>query len=420
MCDVLIVGAGPAGAVAGLVLARAGVRVRLVDRASFPRDKLCGDTVNPGTLSRLERLGVAGEIVARGLRVDGMVITGEGGVAVEGRYPAGVHGRAIVRRELDWLLVQQAIAAGCEFETGVNVRGAVVAGDKSGGVVHGVRVSARSGEAQIDAPITIAADGRRSTIGFGLGFARHPARPRRWAIGAYYENFPNRVGHPSDPRTRGVGVGSLSAPHDGAPGVEGVSDPASERGALGEMHVRRGRYIGIAPIPGGLTNVCLVRPSRPGDVELREPAALLARELQRDPLLRARANGARLASAPVVLGPLAVDVDRDRAIDGLLVAGDAAGFIDPMTGDGLRFAVRGGELAAAAALRALAHGWRGVHAQLAAERRAEFGGKWRFNRALRALVASPRAVGVAALGARVAPTVLERVIAHAGDCYLPT
>jgi len=389
MCDVLIVGAGPAGAIAALVLARAGARVRLVDRASFPRDKLCGDTVNPGALARLERLGVAGDVVARGLRVDGMVVTGEGGVAVDGRYPAGVYGRAIVRRELDWLLVEAAMAAGCQFEPGVHVRGAAIVDEKSGRAVRGVRVSARGGEAHIDAPITIAADGRRSTIGFGLGFARHPARPRRWAIGAYYADF--------------------------ATGVRQVPDPV---GTLGEMHVRRGRYVGVAPIPGGLTNVCLVRPSRPGDAELRDPAALLARELQRDPLLRDRAADARLVSAPVVLGPLAVDVDPDAAIDGLLVAGDAAGFIDPMTGDGLRFAIRGGELAAAAALRALAHGWHGVHAQLAAERRAEFSGKWRFNRALRALVASPRAVGAAAVGARVAPGVLARVIAHAGDCGL--
>src|SRR6185503_7277086 len=109
MQDVLIVGAGPAGAIAGLVLARAGVRVRIVDRASFPRDKLCGDTVNPGTLARLQALGVADAIVACGLRVDGMVVTGEGGVSIEGRYPAGAHGRAIVRRDLDWLLLQAAI-----------------------------------------------------------------------------------------------------------------------------------------------------------------------------------------------------------------------------------------------------------------------------------------------------------------------
>jgi flavin-dependent dehydrogenase len=50
-CDVLIVGAGPAGTIAGLVAARAGARVRIVDRALFPRDKLCGDTVNPGTMA---------------------------------------------------------------------------------------------------------------------------------------------------------------------------------------------------------------------------------------------------------------------------------------------------------------------------------------------------------------------------------
>jgi flavin-dependent dehydrogenase len=184
------------------------------------------------------------------------------------------------------------------------------------------------------------------------------------------------------------------------------------------MHVRRGRYIGVAPVPGGLTNVCLVRPSRPGDADLRDPAALLARELQRDPLLRERAAGARATGPPVVLGPLAVDV-RDEAIDGLLLAGDAAGFIDPMTGDGLRFAVRGGELAAAAALRALEHGWDGVHARLAAARHAEFSGKCRFNRALRALVSSPRAVDVAAFGARCAPAVLRAAIAHAGDCHAP-
>src|SRR6185295_19690751 len=114
----------------------------------------------------------------------------------------------------------------------------------------------------------------------------------------------------------------------------------------------------------------------------------------------------RLAGPPVVLGPLAVDV-RDTAIDGLLLAGDAAGFIDPMTGDGLRFATRGGELVASAALRALEHGWSGVHTRLAAERSREFVSKWRFNRALRALVASPRAVDAATLAARVAPAVLH-------------
>src|SRR5471032_579021 len=107
-CDVLIVGAGPAGSVAGIVLARAGARVRIVDRATFPRDKLCGDTVTPGTLARLTRLGTAQDTDARGLRVDGMLVTGARGVAIEGRYPEGRSGRAILRRDLDWLLLQQA------------------------------------------------------------------------------------------------------------------------------------------------------------------------------------------------------------------------------------------------------------------------------------------------------------------------
>ena len=116
-----------------------------------------------------------------------------------------------------------------------------------------------------------------------------------------------------------------------------------------------------------------------------------------------------------MLGPLAVE-GTGAAIDGLLLAGDAAGFIDPMTGDGLRFAVRGGELAAAAALEALEHGWTGVHRRLAERRRVEFAGKWRFDRMLRALVGSPRAVEAAALGASVAPGVLRAIISRAGDC----
>jgi flavin-dependent dehydrogenase len=112
---------------------------------------------------------------------------------------------------------------------------------------------------------------------------------------------------------------------------------------------------------------------------------------------------------------LAVD-SVNASIDGLLLAGDASGFVDPMTGDGLRFAVRGAELAADAAMAALEHGWTGLHGRLAAARKREFAYKWRFNRALRALVASPRAIEAAAFGAWLAPSVVRAVIARAGDC----
>jgi flavin-dependent dehydrogenase len=146
MLDVLIVGAGPAGAVAAVVLARAGVRVRIVDRATFPRGKLCGDTVNPGALARLQALGLAADLEVRGLPVAGMLVTGERGVAIEGRYPDGVVGRAIVRRDLDWLLLRGAIDAGCQFEAGVSVRGAVVTDDKAGRAVSGVTIGRTAGE----------------------------------------------------------------------------------------------------------------------------------------------------------------------------------------------------------------------------------------------------------------------------------
>ena len=97
-------------------------------------------------------------------------------------------------------------------------------------------------------------------------------------------------------------------------------------------------------------------------------------------------------SPVTVLGPLAVDA-RAAGCPGLLLAGDAAGFVDPMTGDGLRFALRGGELAAQAALDELASG-QPAFVRLGAQRQREFSMKWRINRALRVMVGSPRALDV--------------------------
>ena len=89
MVDVLIVGAGPAGALAALMLARAGVRVQVVDRARFPRDKLCGDTLNPGALRILARYGATDRFSRAGLPLDGMLVTSGSGVQVRGVYSHG-------------------------------------------------------------------------------------------------------------------------------------------------------------------------------------------------------------------------------------------------------------------------------------------------------------------------------------------
>src|SRR5439155_1047820 len=82
------------------VAARGGARVLMLDRARFPRAKLCGDTINPGALAMLRRLGMTGECEASALRLDGMIVTGERGVRVRAPYGGGVQALSIVRHVL--------------------------------------------------------------------------------------------------------------------------------------------------------------------------------------------------------------------------------------------------------------------------------------------------------------------------------
>ena len=388
--DVLVVGAGPAGSLAALVLARAGVRVRLLDRATFPRDKLCGDTVNPGSLALLDRLGLGRRVRDEGIPVRGMVVTGPHGARVVADYPGIVTGVALTRRLLDQALLDAAIAAGTEFDDGVSVLRPLVS-DR--GRVTGVSLRRTGGEHDVHAQVVIGADGRASRLGSALGLSRLAARPRRWAVGAYFE------------------------------GVTGLTD-------RGEMHVRADGYTGIAPLAGGIANVCVVMEekgirgatlalaadagSRSGSP--RQHSDLLLREIRRDRTLRERFDAAAQISGITTLGPLAVDA-RTAGVPGLLLAGDAAGFVDPMTGDGLRFAFRGGVLAAESALRELNSGV-AQHDGLATARRREFAGKWRINRTLRALVGSPAGVALAARLATVWDLPIRTLVAIAGDVAL--
>jgi flavin-dependent dehydrogenase len=376
--DVLIVGAGPAGSIAALVLARAGVRVHIVDRAVFPRDKLCGDSVNPGALALLRRHGLADAVEASGAPIRGMLVTGPGGAKVDGRYAEGVLGRSLRRRDFDRVLLEAAIRAGAHFQPDVRVAGPAASGMNGARTVHGVLVRTTDGSTvERSTRLVIAADGRRSSIAFGLGLANHPVRPRRWALGAYFEG------------TRGL----------------------EERG---EMHIRKGRYIGVAPLPAGLSNVCVVVSDDAARSLMHAPAVAMEAALVADEQLCARFEKSRRVRDVQVLGPLAVDVTR-AGIPGLLLAGDAAGFVDPMTGDGLRLAMRGGELAAEAALGALEGRIAEPHVWLQARREAEFGGKLRINRLLRALVAQPVALSAAAIAARIVPSIVERLVEYAGD-----
>lgn len=344
--DVVVAGGGPAGALAALLLARAGCRVRVFERARFPRAKLCGDTLNPGALARLGAHLDLAPLCAMGLPLSGMRLSGPGGATVEGRYPSGCTGLAVTRTHLDTWLLSAAAAAGATVEEGCRVDGPIV----DDGQVRGVVVGGRPHRARL----VVAADGRGSRLAQACGLVRTPAAPRRWALGVY------------------------------------ASDVAGMDAAFGEMHVRAGGYLGLAPTVSGATNVCLV---------LGRAAATRAVQ---DPWAAIRA---------VALG------DPRLGEPGLLLAGDAAGFIDPMTGDGLRLAIDGGALAAGVAHAVLegrvAAG--AAAATLAQARHRAFATKWRFNRGLRRLVDTPVAVRAAAHAAGWWPGVFHRVIAFAGD-----
>ena len=373
--DALVIGGGPAGSAAAVTLARAGARVRVIDRAVFPRHKLCGDTLNPGALSILDRLGIGDDVRACALPITGMTVTGPG-AEVSADYPDGLRGMSVTRRCLDQLLLNAAADAGACVETGVGISEPVIDNDR----VVGVRLATRGGDV-LRAPIVIAADGRGSRLAGRVNLSSYASTPRRWAFGAYFANV-------------------------------------TRMSARGEMHIRRGAYIGVAPLPGGLTNVSVVLdgPAKAGHYKRTDQQTIVRRALSADAVLRDRFAAATQVSPVTVLGPLAVNA-RAAGCPGLLLAGDAAGFVDPMTGDGLRFALRGGELAAHAALDELASGRPG-YARLAALRRREFSGKWRINRALRVMVGSPGAVGLASLVSNWWSGPVEYLIQLAGDVGL--
>ncbi|MGQ0734714.1 MAG: NAD(P)/FAD-dependent oxidoreductase [Acidobacteriota bacterium] len=375
--DVVVVGGGPAGAAAATLLARSGARVRIFERTRFPRHKLCGDTLNPGALRLLATLGVGDAVQARSLAIDGMLLSGPG-VEVLGRYGGGAVARVLSRLDLDSILLEHAEAAGVQVDDDVVVMRPRVEANR--GRVEGVDVRTRSGTHAHRARLVIAADGRSSTVAGSLGLSRTPAHPRRWAIGGYFSD------------------------------VDGMS-------AAGEMHVRRGYYIGVAPLLSGVVNACLVTPLDDDRRRWRDPAVVLLDALRADPRLADRFARARLTAPPRVLGPLAVDATAAGA-PGLLLAGDAAGFIDPITGDGLRFALAGAGLAARVASAVLEGRLtpEAAPVELAGARASAFGPKWRFNRVIRMVVGPGPGVPLAAVAARMMPAAFRTAIRYAGDC----
>ena len=265
----LVVGAGPAGSVAATVLARAGARVRLLDRATFPRDKLCGDTVNPGTLALLRRARpVAGDRRARAARRRHAASPASAASRSTAAIRDGLSGRAIAaaRSRLD------APAAGDRRR----VRSSRPASPS------GARSSTNARRPSSPASSSAATAARR----------RCRARDDRGRRPA----FDDRV----RPRPRAASGAAAALGDRRLLRERAVGDQRSARRTFERLASPRvacsarctcaaDRYIGVAPVPGGLTNVCLVRPSGAGDAALaRSRAALL--------IARARARSAAARS----------------------------------------------------------------------------------------------------------------------------
>jgi flavin-dependent dehydrogenase len=186
--DVIVVGAGPGGSAAAYHLARHGVRVLLLEKTEFPREKVCGDGLTPRAVRQLIRMGVdtsekAGWLHNRGLRVIG------GGVRMELDWPdlASFPNYGLVRTRMDFddLLAQRAVEAGALLRTGVNVTGPVQ--DDSGYVI-GVQAKVDGEPVEYRAPLVISADGVSGKFPLALGLAKRDDRPLGVAVRRYYRS----------------------------------------------------------------------------------------------------------------------------------------------------------------------------------------------------------------------------------------
>src|SRR3989442_8453630 len=184
--DVVVVGAGPAGATTALLLARAGASVLLFDRARFPRDKACSEYLSPATTEILERLGGGVVDAVEGsahAKLYGMKVVAPGGAAMCGRFQGGPrpYSFALPRTAFDTILVAAAARAGAHVSEATTVENLVW---ESGAVAGVVARSCNGHRVTCHARIVVGADGLRSVVARRLGLVRS-SPPRRGAVSAH-------------------------------------------------------------------------------------------------------------------------------------------------------------------------------------------------------------------------------------------
>ncbi|MDG4827983.1 geranylgeranyl reductase family protein [Solwaraspora sp. WMMD1047] len=371
--DVIVVGAGPGGSATAYHLARHGLRVLLLEKTHFPREKVCGDGLTPRAVKQLIKLGVdtspeAGWVRNRGLRVIG------GGIRLELDWPdlASFPNYGLVRTRLDFddLLAKRAVAAGAELRTGVNVIAPVL--DPAGRAI-GVTAEVEKAPVTFHAPLIVAADGVSGRFPLALGLAKREDRPIGVAVRRYYRSPVRQADDYLESwlelRSREggdnllPGYGWIFGMGDGRVNVGlGVLNSSS---AFGKTNYRQllTDWLGSTPPDWGLTD-------------------------------EANADG------PILGAALPMGFNRvPHYTRGVLLVGDSGGMVNPFNGEGIAYAMESGELAAEVAVQALARPAGDAReralAQYPAELKIRYGGYYRLGGIFVKLIGNPQIMRIA-------------------------
>ena len=301
MIDALIVGAGPAGSSLALRLARAGVAVALLERARFPRTKVCGEYLSPVALRALAALGLLGQVRTQAHELRRVVLSAFGCAPIcLSLPPPGA--LSLARSALDLLLLAAAKTAGARCLDGAFLS---AGGDRKLTITYRDR---QGKDRDVSASVLVGADGAWSGVAQRLRLASAPRRAGRWAMGGHLRG-----------RAQGDEL---------------------------EMFVGPGGYYARNPIGPDVVNAMLVMPAA-------LPAAQADRVVGTLTAGKYRFDMQRLERR-VAVGPLRYQPWR-AAAGRVILTGDAAGLLDPFTGQGVALAL---ELSApaAAAVQALLGG----------------------------------------------------------------
>jgi 2-polyprenyl-6-methoxyphenol hydroxylase-like FAD-dependent oxidoreductase len=305
--DAIVVGARCAGSSTAMLLARAGHRVLLVDRASFPSDTMSTHLVHPPGIAALERWGLLGELVASGCPPIGSYRIDFGPLAIEAApLPAGGVATAYAPRRtvLDTLLVDAAVAAGAELREGCTVTEVLT----EGGVVTGVSTRSADGSDTTErAAVVVGADGLHSTVARAVGAERYHEQPTLEA--SYYTYW------------SGLETG----------GFEG--------------YIRPERSWAAFPTHDDLTVVIVGWPRREFDVNRGDVEGNYLRMFEMAPEFAERVRSATRAARFVGTGDLP-NFYRTPFGPGWALVGDAGYHKDPLTAQGISDAFRDAELLA--------------------------------------------------------------------------